>query len=291
MKEHDSYVDEEELKETTNSPEKISKTIIKENYLSQKTKENLEKSKAQLNNKNNRDIQRNKYLSQRHLYDHKKEKKPTLVNITDKNLQNEYISEVNYLFQKFIFIIILSIIIFIQSLLILHNYKNYTEVILSQIFSAFSFFNSLFLITELYRDALRDQFRNNLFRLFSIFLCIFQLCLFFYEIMSTYIMYNKIKVRKEKCLVNKKHCGDTMVNNIILGMSGISFFGIIYLSIFTFSLGLRSINIMIGYELEVHQKQLMEDKVVNKKNVIYKVSKSELKEKSKNDKKCHLKKE
>ena len=293
MKEHDNYDDKQELKESTNSSQKISEPIIKENFLSQKTKENIEISKVQLNNKINisKDTQRNKYLSQRHLYDHKKKKMPTLVNITDKNLQKEYISEVKYLFQRFIFIIFLSILIFIQSLLILHNYKNYNEVILSQIFSSFSFFNSLFLITELYRDALRDQFRNNLFRLFSIFLCIFQLCLFFYEIMSTYIMYNKIKVRKEKCSMNKMYCGDIIVNNIIIAMSGISLFGIIYLSIFTLSLGLRSVNIMIGYEYEVYQKQLIKDKEDNKKDVIYKDLKNKLKEMHKNDKKIHLKKE
>ena len=104
-------------------------------------------------------------------------------------------------------------------------------------------------------------------------------------------MYNKIKVRKEKCSMNKKYCGDTIVNNIIIGMSGISLFGIIYLSIFTLSLGLRSVNIMIGYEYEVYQKQLIKDKEDNKKDVIYKDLKNKLKEMHKNDKKIHLKKE
>ena len=104
-------------------------------------------------------------------------------------------------------------------------------------------------------------------------------------------MYNKIKVRKEKCSMNKMYCGDTIVNNIIIAMSGISLFGIIYLSIFTLSLGLRSVNIMIGYEYEVYQKQLIKDKEDNKKDVIYKDLKNKLKEMHKNDKKIHLKKE
>ena len=184
MKNHVNYNDEkEEKKKAPSLSKKVNEQILEGRKLNlEETKNNIESTKDQLNNKKAADIdsqRMNKYLSQRHLYDHKKKKASPLVNITNKNLQLEYISEVKYLFINFIFIILLSIIIFVQSLLILHNYKNFTEVILSLIFSAFSIFNSIFLITELYRDALRDQFRNKLFRLFSIFLYIFLFCLFF----------------------------------------------------------------------------------------------------------------
>lgn len=287
--------DKEDTKETTNSSERTSKPILKEKKPQQEeNKKNIQFTSDQLNN--NRDFNSDpqkmyQYMSQRHLYDHKKQKQSALVNITDKNLQLEYISEVNYLFKKFIFIIFFSLLIFIQSFLILHNYKNFTEVILCQIFSAFAIFNSVFLIVELYRDGLRDQFRYSLFRLFSLFLCCFLLCIFYSETMNVYIMYDKIQGRKEKCLKDKKYCGDTIANNIILGIGVISFIGILYLIIFPLYLGYRSIKILLGFDFEVHQKQMMINKKINGKNENIKDNKNNIKQEAKKDINEHLKKD
>ena len=235
------------------------------------------------------DINRKHFLSQRHLYDHKSPKTITLVNITKKELQTEYIAEVHYIFKRIIFSMIISIITFIQSLIILHNYKNYTEVILSQIFSAFTFFISFFLIVEIYRDALRDQFRNNLFRLFSIFLSVFIICLIASEIMNTNIIYNKIKVRKEKCQKDKRHCGDTNANYVILALGAIHIIGFIFIFNFPIYLGFRSIKILFGYDYEVYQRQMIENEKENKE-----VDKKEIKNHKENSskiKKEHFKNE
>ena len=231
----------------------------------------------------------NKFLSQRHLYDHKREKKDPLINITNKNLQTEYISEVTNLFIKLFLIIFLSILIFIQDYLILSNYKSFNEVILSQIFCAFTFFNSTFLIVELYREALRDQLRNILFRLFSLFLSILSICSFSTEFMNIYAIYNKIQNRKEICRKDKKRCGDNLVNNVILVLSCIIGILIIFLFYFMIYLGFRSIKIIFGCDLEVFQKQIIEDKKEMKdenENI-----KNNKKEELKNDKKEHLKNE
>ena len=233
----------------------------------------------------------NKFLSQRHLYDHKREKKDPLINITNKNLQTEYISEVTHLFIKLFLIILLSILIFIQDYLILLNYKSYNEVILSQIFCAFTFFNSTFLIVELYREALRDQLRNILFRLFSLFLSILSICSFSTEFMNIYAIYNKIQNRKEICRKDKKRCGDNLVNNVILVLSCIIGILIIFLFYFMIYLGFRSIKIIFGCDLEVFQKQIIEDKKEMKGENGKEDIKNNKKEELKNDKKEHLKNE
>jgi len=238
------------------------------------------------------------FLSQRHLYDHKKEKKDPLIDITDKNLQQEYVSEIYYIFKKFIFIIILSIFVFIQTLLILHNYKIYDEVLLSQIFSCFVFFNSFFLIVQLYREALRDTFRNKLFRFFALILSIFCICLFYYQLMNIYIIYDKVKIRKDKCLKNEKFCDDYTANNVILVLSLIHLFLILCINFFPIMLGYRAIKILFGCDLEVYQKQLLENEKKNKKDEkkdinkekTSKNNKEESKNKNKNNKK-HLKSE
>ena len=236
------------------------------------------------------------FLSQRHLYDHKKEKKDPLIDITDKNLQQEYVSEIYYIFKKFIFIIILSIFVFIQTLLILHNYKIYDEVLLSQIFSCFLFFNSFFLIVQLYREALRDTFRNKLFRFFSLILSIFCICLFYYQLMNIYIIYDKVKIRKDKCLKNEKFCDDYTANNVILVLSLIHLFLILCINFFPIMLGYRAIKILFGCDLEVYQKQLLENEKKNKKDEKKDINKEKTsknnKEESKNkNNKKHLKNE
>jgi len=197
------------------------------------------------------------------LYNHNKVKKDPIINITKKELQTEYLTEVNYILVKILCLLLFSIISFAQSLLILHNYKNYSEVLLKEIFSAFLFFNSIFLLFELYREGLRDQMRYVIFRLFAVFLSLIFICYSLSEIMNTYVIYNKIKLRKEKCRKNKALCGDTIVNNIILILSIVDFIGIIYLFNFPLWLGFRSIKILLKKELEVLQKQLLENEKKN----------------------------
>ena len=278
----------------------ISESFLKENKIEEeKLKRQLEYNKMLINHQNKIYPEENNiknFLSQRHLYDHKKEKKDPLIDIIDKNLQQEYVSEIYYIFKKFIFIIILSIFVFIQTLLILHNYKIYDEVLLSQIFSCFLFFNSFFLIVQLYREALRDIFRNKLFRFFSLILSIFCICLFYYQLMNIYIIYDKINIRKEKCKKNEKYCDDYTVNNVILVLSLIHLFLILCINFFPIMLGYRAIKILFGCDLDVYQKQLSENEKKNKNdekkdNNKEKTNKNDKeKPKNKNNKK-HLKSE
>ena len=293
----------EDNKIDNNTSNNLSESLLKGNKIEDENfKRQLEYNKMKLSYQknaypeNNNNI--NKFLSQRHLYDHKKEKKDQLINIIEKNLQLEYISEVNNIFKKIIFIILLSILIFIQTLLILHNYKNYNEVLLSQIFSAFVFFNSFFLIVQIYRQALRDTYKSKLFRLFSLFLSIFYICLFWIQLMNIYIIYHKIQIRKKKCAMNEKYCEDSTVNNVILVLSFIHLIIIIFINIFPILLGYRSIKILFYCDLEVYEKQLLENEKKNKKEEKKELNKDEMKEKiSKNEssknknknKKKHLK--
>jgi len=288
MKEKEDPIIEEE---ENNNEKELSEQLLKEKrYEQAELKRRLEYSKERLaHQKHFYDDEINKKLqqSQKHLLDHKAEKKNPLVNITKKNLQTEYVNEVHYLFKKFIFITILSLLIFIETILILQNYKIYSEVNLSQIFSAFTFFNTIFLMVELYREALRDQFRHNLFRLFSIFLSIFNICLFITESMNIYIIYEKIQYRKNKCQMDVKFCGDTIINNIILVFNCIHLIGIFYFVNFPIWLGYRSFKILVRCDYEVYQKQLLENEKNEKKG------KDDEKEKkgTLKDKKEHLKKE
>ena len=271
-------------KKDNNSSNNLSETFLSGNKLEEENlKRQLEYNKMKLSYQNNfypenNDI--NKFLSQRHLYDHKKEKKDLLINIIDKNLQLEYMSEVNNIFKKIIFTLFLSILIFIQTLLILHNYKNYNEVLLSQIFSAFVFFNSFFLIVQIYRQALRDAYRSKLFRLFSLFLSTFYICLFLIQLMNIYIIYHKIQIRKKKCASNKKFCEDSTVNTIILVLSFIHLILFIIINIFPICLGYRSIKILFYCDYEVYQKQLLENEKKNKKEEKKELNKDEMKEKT-----------
>ena len=295
VKKESTVNNEKEIKNEKN----LSKNLLDQKLKEQKREEeeinrNLFYNKEKLKqNEYYSDPQRmNKFLSQRHLYDHKREKKDPLINITNKNLQTEYISEVTHLFIKLFLIILLSILIFIQDYLILLNYKSYNEVILSQIFCAFTFFNSTFLIVELYREALRDQLRNVLFRLFSIFLSILSNCLFSTEIMNIYTIYYKIQNRKEICKKDKKRCGDNLVNNVILVLSFIIGILIIFLFYFSIYIGFRSFKIIFGCDLEVFQKQIIEDKKEMKDEKGKKEDiKNNKKEKLKNNKEEHLKNE
>lgn len=226
----------------------------------------------------------NQYYTQRHLHDHKMEKKDPLIDITEKDLQSEYIKEVNYILQNLVIFIILSIMIYIQALLIHKNFKNYQALMLSQIFSAFTLFNSFFLIVELYRNALRDKYRYALFRLFSIFFTFFAISLFSSELWNTFQIYNKIQLRNEKCKENLRYCLGARVNKIILILSYISSIGLIIFLIFPIWLGFRSFRIMIGYDLEVFQKQLKGKENDKEKEKNNKDSKKDKGEKNKEQK-------
>ena len=73
-------------------------------------------------------------------------------------------------------------------------------------------------------------------------------------------MYNKIQNRKEICRKDKNRCGDNLTNNVILVLSCIIGILIIFLSYFLIYFGFRAFKIIFGYDLEVFQKQIIEDK-------------------------------
>ena len=204
--------------------------------------------------------QKKMFYSQRHLYERQKDKKDPLINIYSKNLQEEYINEVNYILRNSIITIIIAIIILVQAFLIIKNFKSYTENILSLIFGCFVFFNSLLVIIELYRNALRDQIRFKLHKLFSLFLSTFLLALFVCQILNSFTVYGKIKLKKEKCQMKKIGCSHMLIYNIILALSCLHLFGILLIIKFQMWLGFNSIRVLLGYQLEVIQKQILEDK-------------------------------
>ena len=233
------------------------------------TKEEFEEYRQKLSMKNNpynEQDNRNKFFQQRHLYDHKMKKESSIINITDKNLQIEYETEVNYILKNLFIFILLSIISIIQVILILRNYRNYDEVILSLIFSCFTFFISFFLIVEIFREGLKDQLRHSLFRLFAIFFFIFCICYYVSGLRNIYIIYNKIKLRKEKCEQDTNFCNDNRDNNIIMVLSGLIIITLIIFGIFPIKIGIRSIKILLGYDMDVLQKQILEYQKVNKNN-------------------------
>ena len=204
---------------------------------------------------------------QRHLYEHKKDKQDPLINIYSKPLQEEYLNEFNYISRNSIISIILSILILIQSYLILKHFRLYTENVLTLIFGSFTFFISFLVLIELYRNALRDQIRFKLHKLFSLILSIFLLCLFVSQILNSYLIYDKIKIKKEICEKDKKGCGNVTINNAILILSCLSLLGIIFLIKFQIWMGYNSLGVLLGYQLEVIQKQILEDKKEKKENI------------------------
>ena len=204
---------------------------------------------------------------QRHLYEHKKDKQDPLINIYSKPLQEEYLNEFNYISRNSIISIILSILILIQSYLILKHFRLYSENVLTLIFGSFTFFISFLVLIELYRNALRDQIRFKLHKLFSLILSIFLLCLFVSQILNSYLIYDKIKIKKEICEKDKKGCGNVTINNAILILSCLSLLGIIFLIKFQIWMGYNSLGVLLGYQLEVIQKQILEDKKEKKENI------------------------
>ena len=212
------------------------------------------------------------FYQQRHLYEHKKDKKDPLINIYSPHLQEEYINEVNYIWRNSIISIIISILIISQNYLIHKNYKLYTEIVFCFFLSFFSIFLSSLLMIELYRNALRDQLRYKLFRLFSSLLFLTLICLIAFQISNSYTIYEKIKQRNEKSNKNRRNNDLLMnlfdinnINNIIIILGYVIIFGIILLSKFVFWLGFTNIKKLFG-DLEVFQKQILEDQKENKVN-------------------------
>ena len=118
------------------------------------------------------------------------------------------------------------------------------------------------------------------------------MCSFITEFMNIYTIYNKIQIRKDICKKDKSRCGDNLVNNVILVLSCIIGILIIFLTYFPICLGYRSIKIIFGCDLEVFQKQIIEDKkeMKNEKGKKEEI-KNNKKEELKNDKKEHIKNE
>ena len=210
------------------------------------------------------------FNQQRHLFEHKKDKKDPLINIYSEHLKKEYINEVNYIWRNSILTMILSILVVIQNYLIIKNFKSYNEIVICFFTSFFAIFIASLLMIELYRNALRDQIRYKLFKILSLFLSITLLFLFIFQIKNIFIIYNKIKHRSSK--FNKESKNNSLLenlldkdntNNIILILGYISIIGIVLLIKFQFWLGCNFVGMLFG-QLEVFQKQILEDKKKNK---------------------------
>ena len=210
------------------------------------------------------------FNEQRHLYEHKKDKKDPLINIYSEHLKEEYINEVNYIWRNLILTMILSTLVIIQNYLIIKNYKLYSEIIICFFTSFFAIFIASLLMIELYRSALRDQIRYKLFKILSLLLFITLFFLFIFQIKNVLVIYNKIKHRRGK--IGKESINGSLLtnlfdknktNNIILILGYITTFGIILSIKFLIWLGYDFIRILFG-GLEVFQKQILEDKKENK---------------------------
>ena len=275
----DNIIQKEEKKEDNKDKDKENKNI--EFFLKEKKdikkKENQAKElenkkhyhKSLYENQQENERLRKLYNQQKHLFEHKKDRKDPLINIYSKNLQNEYIKEVNYYHNNSIITIILSLLIISQDYLILKNYKSYNENILSLIFSSFSFFISVFILIELYRSALRDQIRYILYKFFALFLSAILFCLFISHVYNSFIIFDKIKQKKEKQgkKINIENLfNNNLIDNVILIMAIINCIGILIVIKYQLWLGYNSIRIIFGFDLEVFQKQILEDKKVNKQN-------------------------
>ena len=249
--------------------------FLKEKKDSQKNIKKEENNKEQVNQSNNlydgqEEHLRKLFYQQRHLFEHKKDKKDPLINIYSEHLKEEYINEVNYIWRNLILTMILSTLVIIQNYLIIKNYKLYSEIIICFFTSFFAIFIASLLMIELYRSALRDQIRYKLFKILSLLLFITLFFLFIFQIKNILVIYNKIKLRKGK--IGKESINDSLLanlldknktNNIILILGYITTFGIILSIKFLIWLGYDFIRILFG-GLEVFQKQILEDKKENK---------------------------
>ena len=203
--------------------------------------------------------QKKLFYQQRHLFHHKKDKKDPLINIYSKPLQEEYINEVNYITRNSILTIIISLIVLFHDFLIIRNFRTYNENILSLIFSSFTFFHAILLLIELFRHALLDQIRFKLYKFFSLLLSAFLLCFFVFQSSNAFVIYNKKKRKKEKCEEKKVGCGNDLIFNTILILNCLYIIGSLLLIKFQIWTGYNSIRVLLGCELEVVQKQILED--------------------------------
>ena len=213
-----------------------------------------------------RELERKHFKEQRHLYDHKSEKKDPLIDIVSKPLKNEYNSQLGFLMNHYILNMALSIIIFFQDGLILKEYKTYTEVVISQIFSAFLFFNSLLLLAEILRNALRDQIRYKLHKILSLSLSLILLCVLVSHFLNIFALYNKYQEKLKKCERKKIKCKNNLLDNIIIGLGIAGGIGIVIEIKFMIWVGYNAVRVLMGYEKEVFQKQIMEFKRNNNEN-------------------------
>ena len=195
-----------------------------------------------------------------------KDKKAFLINIHSKVLKEEYDNKVNYIFKNCIISIALSVLIFVQGFLINKNFRLYTENLVTLFLGIFVLFNSLLIIFELLKNTLRDKLRFKSLKIFSLCLSILLLCLFVFHILNSLNIYNKIKKNKKRCERRKKGCDTIFISNIILIMSCLIAFIILILIKFQMWMGYDSIRVLLGYEMEVVQKQILEDDKENKEN-------------------------
>lgn len=247
------------------------KKDIKKNIKTKEESTNINNPKNMYEKQENEHLKK-LFNQQRHLYEHKKDKKDPLINIYSPRLKEEYINEVNYIWRNSIITIIISILIISQNYIILKNYKLYTEIVFCFFLGFFAISLSSLLMIELYRNALRDQLRYKLFRLFSLLLFLTLAFLIAFHICNTYTIYVKIKHRNEKHYKERKNNGLLMnlidinnINNIILIIGYVIIVGIILLIKFVFWLGYNNIKKLFG-DLEIFQKQILEDQKEDKAN-------------------------
>lgn len=296
MKEKKEIIKKEIINKENNSTESKTDSFIKaENLENEELKRKLEYNMERLSHQRMfyEEDDNNKFAAKRHLYDHSREIMDSLINITNKDLQLEYSNEVTSLLKILIIYIVLSISVFIQIFLIIKAFKSNEIVTISLISCSFTFFLGFFLLIELYRDALRDQFRYISFRVISIFYTFVTISLFILEFWNIRNLNEKIQEREESCKKNKRFCPQNLKNNILLIFIYLNIFLIGIFLIFPIKLGFKSIKILIGCDFEVFQKQLKQNENSNTKenkdkNKDKKEDKNKI-DKSKKNGKEHLK--
>lgn len=273
------FKEKEKENNNINNKDKTFEPKLKENKnIENNLKAKVEYDKERFHNSNNfftKEQTRKIFYQQRHLFDHKQEKIIPLINIYSPNLQKEYTEEVNYIFGHLLMTICLSFLIMYKDYLILKNYKPYNEVVFSLIFNCFTFFFDILLIVELKRDALRDQIRYKLYKFFALLFSISLSCLFVSQIINTIAIFNKMKLKRKKdfqkaidillhILLGKDNIYDFLILSISLSQNIIFFVDIPFL-IWLIN---NSLRILFGFDLEVFQKQILEDRKGNKENFI-----------------------
>ena len=235
-----------EIKENENKSQDAKQVDQKVESSKEKEQTKVEKDLAKDKEPEKERLNSSKNLNEKE-DENEKGKKEFLIDIHSKVLQEEYNNKVNYIFKNCTISIALSILILVQGFLINKNFRLYTENLLTLFLGLFVFFNSLIIILELLKNALRDKLRFKSVKIFSLFLSILLLCLFVSEILNTFNIYNKIKKNKKRCEKRKKGCDNIFIYNIILIMSCIIAFVILILIKFQMWMGYDSIKVLLGY--------------------------------------------